>query len=253
MDAMYYTQTYENNGRPVTNPILIDGMRAGVDRAWGHLYSVYWNWLFQLTLGMGVRRQDAEDLVQKTFIALAKNISQFIYEPARGRFSGWLITVLRRNVYSFWERESKDPLRLCADSPEESTQLDHFKGSAGLENHVISEVMANDLKQVIEESYVELRSRVSDEQWQMFDLYNLQDRPVEEVASRFNRKSGSIYSNESRMMHKLGVIMHQKMQEAYGDEVFAEHRSLLEPCRRRNRSMQQHVSPHDPATSKLGF
>lgn len=70
MKAMYCTQTYETNGRPVTNPVLINSMRAGVEQAWSHLYAVYWNWLVQLALGMGVSRQDAEDLAQKTFIAL---------------------------------------------------------------------------------------------------------------------------------------------------------------------------------------
>jgi DNA-directed RNA polymerase specialized sigma24 family protein len=83
MKAMYCTQTYETNGRPVTNPVLINSMRAGLNQAWGQLYTVYWNWLVRLAVGMGVSRQDAEDLAQRTFIALAKNISTFIYEPAR--------------------------------------------------------------------------------------------------------------------------------------------------------------------------
>ena len=220
MKAMYCAQTYETSGRPVTNPVLINSMRAGLDQAWGQLYAVYWNWLVQLALGMGVNRQDAEDLAQRTFIALAKSISTFIYEPARGRFSGWLSTVLRRNVSNFWRRGSSDPLRLSAC--QEATDPGQFDGFVALENQVISEALANDLKQVIEESYAELKTQVPEVQWQIFDLYHLQERSVEEIASRFNRKPGSIYSIESRMLQKLSAIMRRRMHAAYGEDVFAE-------------------------------
>lgn len=188
-------------------------MRAHVDQAWVHFYAGYWNWLVHLALGMGVCRQDAEDLAQKTFIALAKNISRFIYEPARGRFSGWLAKVLKNNVINFRKRGAQN---------EQATQPDQFDGFVGLENHFISELMAKDLRQLIEQSYRELEAQVSVKQWQIFALYNLQERPVEEIATQFNLKSGSVSCIKSRMLQKLAVILRRKMQIAYGDDVFGE-------------------------------
>jgi RNA polymerase sigma factor (sigma-70 family) len=217
-----YTQRYEEKGRPITNNRLVGDLRAGFEDAWYQLYDVYWDWLLGIALSMGVRRENACDLVQKTFIALSKHISEFIYERAKGRFSGWLVTVLRRNMLSFWEARKRDPLSLLVPRPEEETQIDPVEGIAGpARDEVITKVLLEELERMTREGYDELKTQLSVEQWAVFEAYNIQELPVEVVAARFGLRPGSVYSIDCRCIRRFRPIMARKLEAARKEsEVF---------------------------------
>lgn len=219
MSTRNHTRNCEANGRPVTNPCLIGDLRLGDHQAWVHFYAIYWKWLVGLARGMGVSREDAEDLAQKTLIAVSRKIPQFIYEPARGRFSAWLMVVLKNNVINFWEQGCRDPLRLRVD--QDPTDPDPVDNSAGLGNHVITQAMADHFEQVMEESLRELQAQVSEPHWQIFDHVNLKECRAEAIAAQCGLKPGSVYCIVSRMLRQLKTIIDRKLREAGRVDMFA--------------------------------
>lgn len=210
-----YTQEYQTNGRPVTNPALIRGMQSDFDPAWSHLYSVYWEWLVRIAVSRGIPHEDAKDLVACTFIALSKHISGFIYEPAKGRFSGWLLTVLDRKIADRWRANQRDPLNLLPADLNETAQSDPLAGlpdPAG--GGLIDQVLVNELEQMMRKAYQELQEHVTAQHWAIFEAYNIQELPVEDVAARFGLQSGSVYGINCRMVRQLRQIATRMLEIA---------------------------------------
>ena len=65
----------------------------------------------------GLRSHDGEDAMQKVFIALLESIDR--YNPARGRFESWAMTIARRSL-----RDHVEVLRNRREQPEAADAAD---------------------------------------------------------------------------------------------------------------------------------
>ena len=70
--------------------LLIKRSLKGDYEAFNHLTRRYMNAVFSIAVRMLRHREDAEDVVQQTFLAALENLHQFRFEAA---FSTWLIRI----------------------------------------------------------------------------------------------------------------------------------------------------------------
>src|ERR1017187_6590480 len=59
--------------------------------SWKVFFDTYWKLIYNAAVRAGLTDAEAQDVVQETVIAVSKNIPQFVYDPARGSFKGWLM------------------------------------------------------------------------------------------------------------------------------------------------------------------
>lgn len=77
-----------------TSPSLLHRLQHGTDAAgWERFVRLYTPLLLAWAKRAGVPDADAPDLVQDVFAVLWQKLPAFRYDPARGRFRGWLRTV----------------------------------------------------------------------------------------------------------------------------------------------------------------
>lgn len=62
-----------------------------------------------------VRPQDADDLVQQVLEVVIREMPHFRYDSQKGRFRGWLRTILVNRLRDFWREEQARP-RATGDS-----------------------------------------------------------------------------------------------------------------------------------------
>ena len=66
------------------------------ERAYSHMYNMYSKSLFAVISNMIKDREEAEDVLQETFVKIWKNISS--YNERKGRFYTWILNVARNTA-----------------------------------------------------------------------------------------------------------------------------------------------------------
>ncbi len=81
---------------------LVQLCLSGDDEAWERLVEQYRGLVFSICYLYCGSTQDAEDLVQDTFVKIWMNLAS--YDPARGELKGWIATVTRNQRVDLYRR-----------------------------------------------------------------------------------------------------------------------------------------------------
>jgi RNA polymerase sigma-70 factor (ECF subfamily) len=66
--------------------------------SWQQFFDTYWKLIYCVALKAGLKDAEAQDVVQETVIAVARNIGQFKYDPQVCAFKTWLLQVVRSRI-----------------------------------------------------------------------------------------------------------------------------------------------------------
>lgn len=91
---------HAKNDEQLETQALIDCARNGNQSCYKKLYDRYADGVYRLCYGLVLNQQDAEDVVQETFVYAFKNLRR--YQPERASFKTWLYTIAvsrSRNVH----------------------------------------------------------------------------------------------------------------------------------------------------------
>ncbi|MBK8268613.1 MAG: sigma-70 family RNA polymerase sigma factor [Planctomycetes bacterium] len=169
--------------------------RADAD-AWALFDRIYRPMLTRFAMRMGLGREDADDVVQQCLKAVAQHIGSFEYDPARGRFKGWLRTLVQNKVLN--ELRIRRPV--AAESGMlRSIQADEENPADAFERIWMQEHLWHCLK--------ELRSEVEGTTYRAFEEYVLNQRAAEEVAKELGLSVNHVYTIKWRLTEKVAAKM----------------------------------------------
>src|SRR2546428_471541 len=82
-----------------TRRSLLSRLRDWDDQeSWADFFNTYWRLIYEVALKAGMSDAEAQEVVQETVISVAKQMPRFRYDPARGKFKGWLLQITRRRI-----------------------------------------------------------------------------------------------------------------------------------------------------------
>jgi RNA polymerase sigma-70 factor (ECF subfamily) len=88
-----------------TRRSLLDRLRNWEDQtSWRDFFDTYWKFIYSVAVRSGLSDQEAEDVVQETVVSVAKKMPEFVYDPARCSFKGWLMHVTRLRIVDQFRR-----------------------------------------------------------------------------------------------------------------------------------------------------
>lgn len=90
----------------------------GDDNAWAKLVEEYRGLVYSICYLFCGSTQDAEDLVQDTFLKIWMNLAS--YDPSRGELKGWIATVTRNQRVDRFRRSGQQRITDSIDSTSES-------------------------------------------------------------------------------------------------------------------------------------
>ena len=136
---------------------------------------------------------DRDDLVQETFLAVARALPGFRYDPARGRFRGYLATVVRNLVLRRRREEAARPEVAVAETGEREAA----RATTDAERELMLECWTLALARVLREHAFTPNAKA------VFRAHVLDDRPAADVAAEFRMRPNAVYQVKDRVLRAV--------------------------------------------------
>jgi RNA polymerase sigma-70 factor (ECF subfamily) len=165
--------------------------------SWKDFFDTYWRLIYAVALKSGLTEAEAQDVVQETIISVAKNIQKFKRDRKLGSFKGWLRNLTRWRIADQLRKRTRVAPEEMEAAGDDSAAWDtaRIADSAEVESVWEDEWRANLMKVALEN----VRGRVKEEHYQMFDFYMVKQWPVAKVARTLGVSAGQVYLAKFRV------------------------------------------------------
>jgi RNA polymerase sigma factor (sigma-70 family) len=183
----------------LTRASLLARLGDGADRAaWRQFVELYGSLVYGFARQRGLQDADAADLTQEVFLALARAMGRWHYDPRRGSFRGWLYGITRNKIGEFLLRRRSQPvgsgdtdahLRL-ADEPDPGIDPD-------------SDWESEFQRQLFRIAAARIQNSFAPTTWMAFWRTAVDGRSGASVAEELGVSVGAVYVARSRVLARL--------------------------------------------------
>lgn len=160
--------------------------------AWREFDEIYRPMLFRFARACGLRDADADEIVQACMVSASQHVGSFEYDPSKGRFRGWLKTIVNNRVRSM--------LRDRRDQPAESAVFNRADAREESPEEIFDRVWR---QEHLRHCLIRVREEVEPATFAAFEALVLQQRPVEDVCTQFGMSANQVYLIKSRLTSKI--------------------------------------------------
>lgn len=181
-----------------TRPSLLVRIRDARDRqAWGQFVEIYAPLVYKTARRRGLQDSDAADLTQEVLRSVTGAVGRLDYDPGKGKFRSWLLTVTRNALNSFFESQRRLP-RGTGDSAVQAWLEERpapEEESAAWDREYQDRLLAYAAEQV--------RGSFEDATWQAFWQTAVEGKPGKDVAASLGMTVGAVYIARSRVLSRV--------------------------------------------------
>ncbi len=198
----------ESNAFLPTRSSLIGRLKEWNDSAsWDEFFNSYSRSILSLGLKRGLTRSEAEEVIQETMLAVARQMPEFTYDRTLGSFKGWLFTITRRAIGKQLAKRLSGIQAGVATIGDANDALEAYADpTPGLEQQWDEEWRLSLLQIAVDR----VRRKAKPKQFQMFDLYVTQQLPMNHVTGMLNVNSAQVYMAKLRISqmirHELSAL-----------------------------------------------
>ena len=183
-----------------TRRSLLSRLRDWDDQeSWRDFFEIYGRFIYRTARKAGLKDEEAQDVVQETLIAVAKQMPGFKYNPAIGSFKGWLHQITRRRVVDHFRKRS--PEVDLGQAGLADTSLDQLPDRAGYGFDSLWEEEWQ--KHLLHAAMQHVKRRIHPKQFQMFDLFVTQQWPIKAVMDTLGVSAAQVYMAKMRVSRMI--------------------------------------------------
>jgi RNA polymerase sigma-70 factor (ECF subfamily) len=184
---------------------LILRLRDAADvAAWDEWVAIYGPLVYRMALRQGLQPADADDVVQQVFSAVAQSVGQWVEQPQRGRFRGWLLGIARNTALNTLNRR---PLGTVGLGGEQSGKpLADIAAPGG---PLSSQFDLEFRREVYRWAAEQVRDSVAANTWRAFQLTHIEGVSIEKAAAQLKIPVGNVYIARSRVISRLRELAKQ--------------------------------------------
>ena len=185
-----------------TRRSLLNRLRDWEDQAsWRDFFNTYWKFIYSVAVRSGLSDHEAEDVVQETVISVAKKMPEYVYDPARCSFKGWLMHVTRLRILDQLRRR-QPAFQQAAASDRDSRQTPTVERIADPAGSLAQQEAAWDEeweRNLVDAAMERVKLRVKPEHYQIFYLSAVKGLKTGEVARMLQVNIGQVYLIRHRL------------------------------------------------------
>lgn len=203
---------------PATRKSLIGRLGDWEDRSsWDEFFRIYSQFVFRVAMKAGLSQAEANDVVQETFIRVAKNLQEGKFSHEKGSFRSWLMNQTRWRIVDQFRKRSKD----IASSYSASTQdggerrTDVIEGFEDPEGDRLSRLWNEEWNNNLTDIALRaVKLRVSPQQFQIFSCHVIKEMSVTEVSKHLGVSATQVYLAK----HRVGRLVRKEIESLEGEE-----------------------------------
>lgn len=192
-----------------TRASLLERLKDLEDQeSWEQFYTTYRKLIFSFAVKHGLSGTEAEEVVQETVITVARNLPEFRYDPTRCSFKTWLFNLTLWRIRDQIRKRQPE----CASihrKPGETDRTGTVERIPGPEGERLAASWEEEWKKDLYERALEkARATVDEKQFQIFDLYVLQEWPASKVARSLGVSVARVYFSK----HQVSRLLSREIQ-----------------------------------------
>ena len=175
--------------------------------SWREFFQIYWRLVYSVALKAGLTETEAQDVVQETFLSLAKTIPKFNYDPKVCSFKTWLQHLARKRIID--QLRKRPPANKAADHPEDAARtatIERVPDNSGLHLDAMWDQQWHET--LLKKAMQSVKTKVHPRQYQIFYLYVIKQLPVQEVARTLRVNVGQVYLAK----HRVGSLIKKEVR-----------------------------------------
>ena len=190
-----------------TRHSLLSRIKDWEDQAsWREFFDTYWRLIYATATRAGLSHEEAQEVVQETVLAVARNIGELKTSRRHGSFKAWLLHTTRwRITDQFRKRPRTQPIAKAGEDSRTST-VERLEDPA---SNPLDRAWEEEWeKNLLETALDRVRSRVKPELFQIFHLLAAKGWPVRKVASRLRVNLAQVYYAQ----YKVGALVKREVR-----------------------------------------
>lgn len=185
------------HGDQATRASLLLQLRdAGSNTAWDQFVAIYAPLIYSFCRKHNLQHADAADVTQEVMRSVAHSIQRFDYQPQRGKFRSWLLTITRNKVNTFKTAAGR------RHEPRGRTSIQNLLDavpSAAEQSSWDAEYHGRLLQWAAEQ----VRPTIQEKTWQAFWRTTMEEEEPAQVAADLELTVGAVYVAKSRVLARL--------------------------------------------------
>jgi RNA polymerase sigma-70 factor (ECF subfamily) len=176
---------------------LLERLRQPEDQeAWSQLVRLYTPLLYHWAFRLGLRGEDAADLVQEVFTVLVRKLPEFEYDQ-RKSFRAWLRTIIQNRWRDLRRRRAAGPVEMG------DAALPHLADDDDVDAFTEAEYRRHLAVRALQLMQAEFQPATWKACWEQV----VEDRPAAEVAAELGMTVNAAYLARSRVLARLRQAM----------------------------------------------
>jgi RNA polymerase sigma factor (sigma-70 family) len=182
---------------PVTRASLLIRVRDLEDQqAWEEFVEIYTPLVYGYCRSRGLQEGDAADVAQETMRAVSRAIGRFEYDPRRGKFRNWLLTVVQNKMYDFLAQQQRQP-QLAGET---TLQLKIEQNPTSVAETTWE---ADYYRRIFHWAAERIRHEFQESTWRAFWKVTIDECDGKAVAESLGLSVGAVYVAKSRVIARL--------------------------------------------------
>ena len=196
---------------PQTRKTLIEKLDNWSDwSSWDEFYRTYSGFVFHVARKSGLSDDEAGDVVQETFIGVAKNLQKKKFDTSQGSFKSFLLNQARWRILDQFRRRKKQQEREAnihgdyEDDERRTSPIDRCADPAG---PVIEKIWDKEWQdKLMDLALRKVRTMVSPRQFQIFSCYVIKGWSPDRVKAELGVNAAQVYLAK----HRVGRILRKE-------------------------------------------
>jgi RNA polymerase sigma-70 factor (ECF subfamily) len=181
-----------------TSPSLLLRVQASQAGAWERLVDLYAPLVYHWCRRARLSAEDAADVFQEVFRAVARHIGGFRRDRAGDSFRGWLRTITRNKIRDHFRRHEQEPQGRGGTDAQLSLQA--------VPNPVLPEEDASEIDLVHRQLHrvlEEIRGEFEERTWQAFWQVQMEERDTDAVGAALGMTAAAVRKAKFRVLRRL--------------------------------------------------
>lgn len=188
------------DGSPtMTSATLLKGLQQRDEQAWERFVRLYGPTVYSWCRHQRLSAEDAADVGQEVFIAVARSITGFRHDPPHSSFRGWLWRITRNKILDHLRRNKRRH-----EAPGGTTGQNKLVQMPDEESEDSEPSPTSPTVQSLWRRALELiQTEFTEPTWRAFLLVAVEGRSTADVATELGTSKGAVYIAKSRILSRL--------------------------------------------------